>query len=256
MKYTSFDQLVFDEEEIPIFVPVFNLVSYTKHMVAQLKEYGFSNFIICDNDSTYEPMVDYLENLSKTDKVLFLGKNYGPRYFIENLQITSKMPKHFIITDPDLIFNPNMPKKTAISKMIRIAEMYDAAKCGLALEIFDAQEKELFFNKEQVFAWENNYWKKKISYEEERDPFYAAPIDTTFVVYRRDKYINEFSKLKPPFDMSVNTSSIRVAGRFTCRHMGWWKDQPLTEEEYSYYRNTHKWSSTENEKVKMGYISS
>jgi hypothetical protein len=53
--------------------------------------------------------------------------------------------------------------------------------------------------------------------------------------------------------MTCNTSAIRIAGRFTCRHMGWWAEQPLTEEEYDFYKNTHTWSSTENEKKRLGY---
>jgi hypothetical protein len=36
--------------------------------------------------------------------------------------------------------------------------------------------------------------------------------------------------------------------------MGWWKEQPWTEEEERYYNSAQVWASTYKEKVKKGYI--
>jgi hypothetical protein len=36
--------------------------------------------------------------------------------------------------------------------------------------------------------------------------------------------------------------------------MGWWKDQPLTQEELDYYHERQQWASTYNEKKRLGYI--
>ena len=237
-------------EDIPIIIPTFNTSTYLRSMIDQLEERNLTNIIICDNDSTYMPMIKLLDELSHKYHVVLSGFNYGPRYYTENKDICSRMPDYFIVTDPDLIFNPDMPA-SAIDKMKRIADMYNVSKTGLAIDIDSPEERKRFFNPSQVDLWERNYWTRKIEQYPERDDLYHAPIDTTFCLYNRDRFLLEMENI--PVKMSCNTSAIRIAGRFTCSHMGWWANQPLTEEEYDFYKNTHTWSSTENEKKKLGY---
>ena len=237
-------------ENTPIIIPTFNTVSYLKSMISQLEDRGWTNVIVFDNNSTYQPMIDYLNELTNNYHVVFSDKNLGPRVFTENKTICSLMPKYFIVTDPDLLFNENMPV-TAINKMKRIVDMYGVSKAGLAIDIDSPEERGRFFNAHQVDLWERNYWSRPIEQYPEKDTLYAAPIDTTFCLYNRDKFLLEIDNV--PGRMTCNTSAIRIAGRFTCRHMGWWAEQPLTEEEYEFYKNTHTWSSTENEKKKLGY---
>lgn len=253
MKYSSIQEALnnFGENDIPIVIPVFNTVSYLKLTINQLEERGLGdNVIVCDNNSEYPPMVEYLEELSKTRSVVFWGENLGPRAYSENKEICQSMPKYFIVTDPDLILNKDMPKNF-IDKMKRIVDMYGVSKAGLAIDIDSPEERERFFNPHQVDLWERNYWSRPLEQYPEKDQLYAAPIDTTFCLYNRDRFLLEIDNV--PGRMTCNTSAIRIAGRFTCRHMGWWAEQPLTEEEYEFYKNTHTWSSTENEKKKLGY---
>ena len=138
-----------------------------------------------------------------------------------------------------------------MSKMKRILETYRVSKVGLAIEIEDPEERARFFNAERVDLWEGGYWKNKLDLYPEKDDLYLAPVDTTFCIYDRDRLSWEIEKVHA--NMSVNTSSIRIAGRFKCRHMGWWFDQPLTEEEYAFYKSTHIWSSTETMKENLKY---
>jgi hypothetical protein len=239
-----------NDDDIPIIIPTFNTPSYLKSMIDQLEERGWTNIIIGDNGSTYPPMVEMLDTLSKKYHVVLWGKNLGPRVYTENKDICSKMPKNFIVTDPDLLFNDRMPK-TAIDKMKRVLETYEVSKVGLAIDIDTPEERERFFNPHQVDLWERNYWSRKIDRLPEVDDLYAAPIDTTFSLYNRNQFLLEIDKVAG--NMTCNTSAIRIAGRFTCRHMGWWAKQPLTDDEYTFYKDTHTWSSTENEKKKLGY---
>jgi len=238
------------DDDIPIIIPVFNTATYLSSMVEQLEKLNLTNIIICDNESTYPPMLQLLDELSNKYHVVKWGKNMGPRVYTEDKDICSKMPKNFIVTDPDLLFNPEMPKR-AIDKMKRIIDTYGISKTGLAIDIDSPDERKRFFNAHQVDMWERNYWSRKVEQYPERDDLYAAPIDTTFCLYDRDKFLLEIDGV--PGKMTCNTSAIRIAGRFTCRHMGWWAEQPLTEEEYDFYKNTHTWSSTENEKKRLGY---
>lgn len=237
-------------ENTPIIIPTFNTVSYLKSMISQLEDRGWNNVVVFDNNSTYQPMINYLNELTDNYHVVFSEENLGPRVFTENKDICSRMPKYFIVTDPDLLFNEDMPI-TAINKMRRIVDMYNVSKVGLAIDIDTPDERNRFFNADQVDRWERNYWSRKIEMYPEKDDLYAAPIDTTFSLYNRDKFLSEIDHV--PGKMTCNTSAIRIAGRFTCRHMGWWAEQPLTKEEYDFYKNTHTWSSTESEKKRLGY---
>ena len=238
------------EDDIPIIIPTFNAATYLQSMIDQLEERGWTNIIIGDNDSTYPPMLDLLSELSNKYAVVMWGKNMGPRVYTEDKNICSSMPKYFIVTDPDLLFNEQMPV-SAINKMKRVVDMYEVSKVGLAIDIDSPEERERFFNAHQVDLWERSYWSRKIERYPEKDDLYAAPIDTTFSLYSRDKFLSEIDNV--PGRMTCNTSALRIAGRFTCRHLGWWSEQPLTKEEHEFYKNTHTWSSTENEKKKLGY---
>lgn len=237
-------------DDVPIIIPTFNTPTYLKSMIGQLEGRGWTNIIIGDNGSTYQPMLDLLDELSNTYHVVMWGKNKGPRVYTEDKDICSRMPKYFIVTDPDLLFNPNMPS-AAMNKMRRITDTYRVSKVGLAIEIQDSEERERFFDADQVDRWEKNYWTRKITQLPEVDDLYAAPIDTTFCLYNRDQFLLEIDNVAGR--MTCNTSAIRIAGRFTCRHMGWWAEQPLTKDEHEFYKQTHIWSSTENEKKKLGY---
>ena len=240
--------ITIDQLEVPIIIPVFNLVTYAKFMVDQLNDLGLSNFIICDNASTYQPMIDYLDSISENERVVRFDQNFGPRVFTERPEFLSIMPEYFIITDPDLVFNYNLPKNF-ISKMKRIIDTYDVSKAGFAIDIEDTKDK--FFDYHQVKRWEGHYWVNKIEMYPEKDTLYSAPIDTTFCLYKKDKLVKELVNNRNGI---TSTSSIRIAGRFTCEHMGWWKEQPLTKEEELYYNTSQVWASTYNEKKRLGYI--
>ena len=233
--------------EIPIIVPTFNLVTYAKFMVNQLRAYNLDNIIICDNNSTYEPMLEYLDEISKFERVVRYEENLGPRVYGEGKPFLSILPEYFIVTDPDLIFNKNLPKNF-IDKMIRIINLYGVSKAGFAIDIEESKDK--FFDYGQVKSWEQSYWQTQPRLYQEKDPLYFAPIDTTFCLHKKSALISEL--ISYPKGVT-STTALRIAGRFTCEHMGWWKKQPLSEEELDYYNNSQIWGSTHNEKKKLGF---
>ena len=236
----------FGDEDVPIFVPVFEQVSYAEFMVSQLTGLGLSNFVLCDNASTYVPMQRYLEKVSKEHRVCYLDKNYGPRIYSDK-ELLPYMPDWFIVTDPDLIFNKDLPNNF-IEKMIEASAHHQLGKVGFALDIWgDAASK--FFNFQQVLQWEEKYWWNFMGLIDGENPIFDAPIDTTFALHNTSicsYYINN----------GANVPAIRagrIAGKYSCEHMGWWKDQPITKEEYDYYKLMQTWGSTENEKRRLGY---
>jgi len=231
--------LTIDKSEVPIIVPVFDLVTYAKFMVSQLLDYGLENFIICDNNSTYPPMIEYLDELSKTQRVVRFDENLGPRVFAERPDFLSIMPEYFIITDPDIKFNKNLPKNF-IEKMKTIIETYGVSKCGFAVDVWSDEACSKFYKRKEILSGEFSLWSKKINNEYEKDDLYVAQIDTTFCLYNSEKIKNEINSA----GMLCNTSSIRIAGRFLCEHMGYWEKQPITHEEEEYYKDSNIWSAT------------
>lgn len=60
---------------------------------------------------------------------------------------------------------------------------------------------------------------------------YRAPLDTTFATYDKTFF--------HPDDF---LEAIRVAGRFTCRHLSWYRGRNLPAREERFYRNTQSFS--------------
>jgi len=249
-KYYSINDAVksFNDSDIPIFIPVFEQVSYAKHMVDQLTSLGISNFILCDNNSTYGPMIDYLHKISQEHKVLYLNFNFGPRIYSEIAEVYNQMPDWFIVTDPDLIFNKNLPANF-IDNMVEAASYYQLPKIGFAVEIFDAEASSKFFNKDLVHRWESRYWETPMGTMQDGSLIYSAAIDTTFALHNTSMISADIPKVHGTPMLRAG----RIAGNYTCEHMGWWKDQPLESEELEYYKKVQTWGSTENEKKRMGY---
>ena len=135
-----------------------------------------------------------------------------------------------------------------MQKMKRIIDTYGVSKCGFAIDI--EQTKDKFFDAGQVHFWEGRYWNIKEDRYNEVDPLYVAPIDTTFCLHKKSRIIEEMKRSRNGIP---STTALRIAGRFTCQHMGWWAKQPLEPEEERYYNSTQEWASTYKEKVKLGY---
>ena len=237
----------FGDNEIPIIIPTFNQVTYAKYMVNQLQSLGIENFIVSDNNSTYPLMLEWLEELSKSCRVLHLGYNLGPRVYSEISEVLELMPDWFIVTDPDLIFNKSLPS-TFIKDMQEAASYYQFPKIGFAMEIFNEEASNKFFNKQLVHGWEGRYWTNCIGNMKDGSPIYSAPIDTTFALHNTGILNSEVARAGG----TTMVRAARIAGNYTCEHMGWWENQPMTEDEFEYYKSVQTWASTENEKKRMG----
>lgn len=218
--------------QIPIFIICWNQYTYVKSMVEQLQKYDINTKIyIIDNKSTYKPLISYLKTIDGKNgvKVLYQSKNYGHKVY-ERPEILEMAGDKYIITDPDLTLNPNMPKNF-LEVMAELSEKYKTNKIGLALDLKNDIDLTKRLNSptgQTIVENEIQYWQNK-----QDDPtyeLYNAPIDTTFVL------INT----KYPMPGSMN-NSIRIAGNFTAVHRPWTlsnKNQ-VPVEEMEYYLN-HK----------------
>lgn len=220
-------------ENIPIVIPCFESVTYVRNMVFQLLQKGLENIILVDNASTYEPMRSFLNEVKKDVTVIFENENRGPRDIFLNKINYDALPDIFCVTDPDLLFNPDLPFDF-MAQLLTITNQLQVGKAGFALDISAPQDM-----KEELFAisgghykicdWEAQFWEHMIGYTSSRCPIYKAYIDTTFSLYNK-KFFNPQKYL----------DAVRVGGVFTCKHLPWYKKSILPHEEEVYYKSRAK----------------
>ena len=219
----------------------FNQYTYISKMVKQLEPYT-NDIIIIDNNSDYKPLLDYYDNEYKYT-LLRMDKNFGHKVYEESF-IVNMLGNIYIITDPDLEFNKNLPKNF-IQEMIQVCKDYKAGRVGFALLIdVDDIRSELSYAGMPIKKWEGRFWLNKINHP--RLDLYSAAIDTTFCL------LNTLN--------NENRLSIRIAGDYTCKHKPWHKNYylELLDDEYDHYllnnRSTNFWidkSKKEYDKLKQ-----
>lgn len=217
--------------QIPIFIICWNQFTYVKSTVDQLQAYDKNMKIyIIDNKSTYEPLIKYLKEIDGKNgvKVLYQPENYGHKVY-ERREIMELGGEKYIVTDPDLKFNPKMPKNF-LDIMSELSDKYKTNKIGLALDIknnLDLTKKLDGKNGETFARNESQYWNNPVK-EETKYELYSAPIDTTFAL------INKKYRL-----VGSMYQSIRIAGDFTAVHRPWLigNEKDLLPGEMEFYLN-------------------
>ena len=68
-----------DYNKIPIYIISYNRLDYIVQTINWLEERGYNNINIIDNNSTYEPLLEYLENVKY--KKYMMKKNWGHTVF-------------------------------------------------------------------------------------------------------------------------------------------------------------------------------
>ena len=216
-------------DTIPVVVPAFNNITYCQNMITQLREFDVKRIIIFDNGSTYKPMQKFLNAPPKGVEVIANTENYGPFYPILNVICLGLLPNYFCLTDPDLEFNPEMPS-SFLEDLAQITDQFKIGKAGLALDI---SERDTMLQKKfkmatgefTIWDWEAQFWKKPAGTTKAGDQIFKAPIDTTFAVYNKTYY-------RP----KKYWEAVRVAGRYTCKHLTWYQDNGLPKAEEEHYR--------------------
>lgn len=212
----------FNQTVIPIIIPCFNNSRYVKNTLDQLQKINpiyRSWVLILDNASDDKETIDFLNSLTNT-QIIRNPVNRGP--WIDsnhNPHVLNAMPEYYIVTDPDLQFNENLPSNF-IEIMLNIHIGLDACAIGFALDISEPEKMfpTCYSTKGEkqftIAEWESEFWAKKNIVHLNTVPYelYEAPIDTTFVLRRKN----------PP-----NTKEYRMAGNFLAKHIPWYIDNPF-----------------------------
>ncbi|MBW7675613.1 glycosyltransferase family protein [Chryseobacterium chendengshani] len=233
-KYCSIQflmQIIFPKT-IPVIIVNFNQLKTLKELINFLFDRKFSKIYIIDNHSTYQPLLDYYEEMKKSVEIIMLDKNEGHMVFFKNKNLFNKLAKgFFILTDPDILPNKKLPKNF-MRILIKNLMKYDewVTKAGFALDISDLPD--FYPAKEQVIAWEKRFWKNEVEKN-----IYLTRLDTTFALYKPISF-EEYQKNDNHF------KALRIAGNFTCEHLGWHIDYSNLTDEQNYYRELASNSSS------------
>ncbi len=118
-----------------------------------------------------------------------------------------------------------------LAQLAALTEQHSVGKAGLAIDIADrATMRDNAFRigdrHYRIWEWEDQFWREPLGLSPGGDPVFKAPVDTSFALYNK-RFFSADDPLK----------AVRVAGRFTCRHLPWYKDVGLPADEEQFYRS-------------------
>ena len=214
---------------IPIIIVCYNNHKYVENTILQLYKTNPAlviDVIIMNNSSDDLDTIRYLDKISQSTTIVTF-ENKGPWITPENHpEFYSQLPEKFILTDPDLEWNTNLPANF-VDILSELSDQYQTSKLGFAIEIGDVQKMYPGEFIKNVCIWESKFWQEQLDNKDYI--LYKADIDTTFALINKKYWIH---------------SSLRIAGDFSCRHLPFYPDNGIMsiEEEYEYYTKS-KFSS-------------
>jgi len=201
------------------FIINYNRLTLMKNMADYLHDAGLEVYII-DNNSTYEPLLDYY----KTTKynVIRMNDNYEYKVFwTQDIYNKLNMNERYILTDSDLDLS-NIPNDFLQILEDGLNKYPQFDKCGFSLKIDDLPDTDIH---NEIRDWEHRNWKKQLD-----EMYYDAEIDTTFALYKVNKH---------------SYNGIRTNVPYSAKHIPWYytNNDDLPEDE-KYYFNSIKRLST------------
>ncbi|MBW6482600.1 MAG: glycosyltransferase family 2 protein [Vicingaceae bacterium] len=227
---------------IPIIIISFNQLFYLQQLIDFLLKRGFTSIVIVDNNSNYQPLLDYFNLIEQNKNITIhrLKENYGHLVFWENELIFKKYSKGFyVVTDADILPLTTAPKNFMRLFLKLLVKTKEITKVGFSLYLDDIPDSNP--NKTTIVNWEKQFWLKK------HKKHFDASIDTTFALYRPNYKRTEASFL----------SAIRTNTPYTARHGGWYLNpKELTEEQKHYIKtanNSSSWLTNEKGELKNDF---
>lgn len=225
-----------DTKQIPIFIISYNRLSDIKKMITALEFGGYSNLIILDNASDAPDLLEYLRELQHKYKVHFLKQNYGHKVLWKcGLYDELINDSYYVLTDNDIIPIEACPANYLEVFYEILQRNPSKGKCGFSLKIDDLPDEYQY--KWDVILYESFFFRDIIP--DDKYLLYDALIDTTFALYRPEKY-------RKAHDMDFY-NGIRVAYPYEARHLSWYVDsKKLTAEQEKYFSDGKKYSTAMN----------
>ena len=199
----------------PVVIVVRDRLACLDELVTWLEANKVTEIHLVDNDSSYPPLVSYLD--SSPHHVWRLGTKLGHEApWVIGLVAELSSRGSFVVTDPDVIPDEACPPDV-FDHLQRLLDRHaDVDKVGLGLRIDDLPDHGQ--HRDQVVAWESRYWNDEVE-----PGVFRAAIDTTFALYRAaaEHHIDR---------------SLRTGWPYVARHLPWYLDPERLPAEESYYR--------------------
>ena len=215
---------------IPIIIICYNNYKYVENTMTQIlkinKKY-YDNIIILNNASTSLDTIEFLKN---TDITIIENENNGPWVSpLKNTHIYDALPDKYVLTDPDLQFNENLPNNF-IEILSELSDNYESGKVGFALDISerDKMYEGIYAFGKTIYEWETQFWECPL-YDSNYE-IYVGGIDTTFALVNK-KY-------------AERQLDLRVAGIFMAKHLPWYKCDENINLVYNVYENYEIYNKT------------
>lgn len=221
----------------PIYVNTFNRLTTTRRLCEQIAALDNAVPIIVDNNSTYGPLIDWLNDCPF--EVIRLTENMGHHAPWKCLATARPNNGFYCVTDCDLDLDGVPADLIDVLRHPLTSWTNPPIKSGVALRIDDLPEWQT-----QVIEWESRFWKQKIADRFNRVRYWA-PIDTTLAMYRANTPVRIATKV-------AGIRAVRTAGDYTARHMPWYLDpRNLDEENRNYFATANSSNSWRPEGNKL-----
>lgn len=189
-------------------------------------------------------MIDYLDHVEESE-VIRLADNLGPSHILNDRSVFSMLPKLFCLTDPDLLLNADLPKNF-LGDLAYLTDLHQVGKAGFALDISDRhlmRDALVFSGGKMVKIWEHEeqFWHNPLPPLPGGDPVYDAILDTTFALDNKDH-----------FQHANIWRAVRVGGRFTARHLSWYREAGIPIEEARAYAKSQRYSTCLRDATSLG----
>lgn len=203
---------------VPVVINNFNRYEPFLKLVEWLKSLpGIGQIIVCDNASTFPPLLDFYKRSSDLFKLVRYDYNGGhnmPKHVLKDLRITEG---RVIVTDPDLVPYPNTPTDI-VSKFHSLMDAnknYEKVGCGLGIDDLPP-----------YYPFADRVRKHELALlgKSFPDGSREACIDTTFCMYR-----------SPTMFGSWQIPAIRTSKPYILKHVDWYVNPRELTEEYCWY---------------------
>ncbi len=203
-------------EQYPVFIPVRDRLEPLQLLLEWLASVGQHEVWLIDNDSTYRPLVEFLDGTEH--QVVRLGHNLGHRSpWLSGTVQRHAYGRYFVVTDPDIVPDEYCPSD-ALDRFRDLLERYpEADKVGFGMRIDDLPDH--YPLKADAIDWEWGFWRDEVE-----PGVYRAGIDTTFALYRPLERRHELLR------------ALRTGAPYVARHLPWYIDPAQLSDEDRYYR--------------------
>lgn len=203
---------------IPLFINCRDRCDTVIELVEWAENLPHVAIYLVDNASTYPPLLHYYRRTLAT--VLFACENGGPRTPWRFVRDRLDHQPFYVVTDCDLDLS-EVPNDIVSVAAELLLQQTDLVKVGCALSLEGLPADHIASARESVY-WADDLKRRPIINGRELLA-YAAPIDTTFAVYRADGPQGSYDP------------ALRLAGDYTCRHRPWFYTPNTLPDDERYY---------------------